>query len=203
VSRRPAEDRGLTEQAVPGDLAARQRRGGERFQLRGDRGQTELLGDWDEDVQGLPGSAKLFRLRQIPDRLHVVQPVRQLHFDDPGVGRLRGRNRPRQLMSEPASAAVQGHDPGNHRRDSGAEFSAHRGERIRGVLHRVVQYRRAQGLVIRAEPGEDRRDADRVGDVGVAAAPELAPVTARRDIVGPQEELDVGIWPGGPEGLAC
>jgi hypothetical protein len=65
-----------------------------------------------------------------------------------------------------------------------------------------VQHRRAQGQVIRAEPGQDRRDADRVGDVGVAAAPELAPVTARRDIVGPQEELDVGIWPGGPEGLA-
>jgi hypothetical protein len=73
VSRGPTEDRGLMEQAVPGDLAARQRRGGERFQLRGDRGQTELLGDWDEDVQGLPGSVKLFRLRQIPDRLHVVQ----------------------------------------------------------------------------------------------------------------------------------
>ena len=103
------------------------------------------------------------------------------------------------LISAPASAAVQGHDPGHHRRSSGAEFSAHRGERIRGVLHRVVQYRRAQGLVVRAEPREDRRHAHRVGDVWVAAAPELTLVASCRYVIGPLEQVDVGIRPGGSE----
>lgn len=43
MSRWPTEDQGLAEQAVPRDLAAREGCGGERFQLRGDRGQAELL----------------------------------------------------------------------------------------------------------------------------------------------------------------
>lgn len=64
-----------------------------------------------------------------------------------------------------------------------------------------MQYRRAQGLVVRAESGEYRRHAHRVGHVGVAAAPELAVMEVRRDIVGPPEQVDVGIRPGRPEGL--
>ena len=85
---------------------------------------------------------------------------------------------------------------------SGPNSRLSAGERVRGVFHRVVQYRRAQGPVVRAEPGEDRRDGHRMGDVRVTAAPELAMMAVRRDIVGPPEQVDIGIGPGGPEGLA-
>jgi hypothetical protein len=64
---------GPAQQAVPGELSARQRRGGERFQFRRDRVQAELHTHGDEDVQGLPGLALLLRLREEPYRLHIVQ----------------------------------------------------------------------------------------------------------------------------------
>jgi len=35
-----------------------------------------------------------------------------------------------------------------------------------------------------------------VGDVRVAAAPELALMVVRRDIVGPPQQVDIGIAPG-------
>ena len=192
---------GPAQQTAPGELPARQRRGGERFQFRGDRVQAELLTHRHEDVQGLPGFALLFRLREEPYRLHVVQPVGQLHRDDPGVGGFHGCYHPRHLASPPLEV-IQRHGSGHHRRDVLPEFAAQRGKRVRGVLHGVMEQGRAQGPVIGAEPGKDRRHAHRMGDVRVAAAPELTSVASRRDIVGPPKKVHIGIGPGGPEGLA-
>jgi hypothetical protein len=64
---------GPAQQTVPGELPARQRRGGERFLFRGDRMQAELLTHGDEDVQGFLGFALFLRLREEPHRLHIVQ----------------------------------------------------------------------------------------------------------------------------------
>jgi len=75
-----------------------------------------------------------------------------------------------------------------------------------GVLDRVVQHRRAQRLIIDLddllEPGEDRRDRYRMGDVRVFTVACLALMAPRRDIAGPPDQLHVGAWPGGHDDLA-
>jgi len=65
-----------------------------------------------------------------------------------------------------------------------------------------VQHRRAQHLVSRGEFRQDGRDRQRVRDVRVTAHPGLALMPGRRHVVGPPDELNVGIWPGDPEDLA-
>jgi hypothetical protein len=57
-----------------------------------------------------------------------------------------------------------------------------------------------QHLVIGAEPGQNRRDLHRVGDVRFAAVADLALMTTRRDIVGPPKQLDIGIRTGRSHG---
>ena len=57
-------------------------------------------------------------------------------------------------------------------------------ERDRRVLDRVVQQRGRERDVVEAEVGEDHRHAERVGDVGVARAPDLVAVGVAGDVVG-------------------
>ena len=61
-----------------------------------------------------------------------------------------------------------------------------------GVLDRVVEQRGGDGDVVEAEVGEDQRDAERVGDVGLARAADLLPVGVAGDLVGVLDEGGVG-----------
>jgi hypothetical protein len=60
-----------------------------------------------------------------------------------------------------------------------------------------VQHRSAQCLIFDlaglVKPGEDRRDYDRVSDIRVAAAAQLAVMPSRGDIAGTPDQLDVSV----------
>ena len=64
----------------------------------------------------------------------------------------------------------------DERRDLLAELGAHLVERRAGVLHRVVQQRRAQRLGVEPHAGADLGHADRVDDEVLAGAPALVRV---------------------------
>ena len=53
-----------------------------------------------------------------------------------------------------------------------------------GVLDRVVEQRGGDGDVVETEVGEDQRDAERVGDVGLARAPDLLAVGVAGELEG-------------------
>jgi hypothetical protein len=118
---------------------------------------------------------------------------------DLGVGGRHGRHHLTSLASRPLAEVVERHVPGHHRRDPGAEVASHRGQRVRGVHNGAVQDGRAWHLIIDAssivEPGEDRRDRDRMGDVRIAAPAQLAPVAPGRDLAGPFDQLSISTWP--------
>jgi hypothetical protein len=66
-----------------------------------------------------------------------------------------------------------------------------------------MQYRRNQHLVVRdTEPGENRRDRDRMGDIRVTAVPFLTLMALRRDILGTSDQVDVGVRLDSQEGRA-
>ena len=73
-------------------------------------------------------------------------------------------------------------------------------EGVRRVLDRVVQQRGDQRDRVHAELGEDRRDRERVGDVGVAALAQLAAVVVLGDAVGVLQQSQVGLGVRGPVG---
>jgi hypothetical protein len=141
-----------------------------------------------------------FRLRQELQRPHIVQSVRHPHDDDPGVGGPYRRHRLRHRASLSSADLTKRRVLGHHRRDCSAEPAPQFGECSWGVLESVVQYSSAQHLVVGAEPGENRRNLYRVGDVRVATPADLALMTARRDIVGSSEQLDVGTRAGRSKG---
>lgn len=84
--------------------------------------------------------------------------------------------------------------PGDHRRDRGTEIVLQRGQRVRGVFHRVVQDRGTQHLIIDLagllEPGQDRCDRNRVSGVRITAVAQLTLMAPGRDITGPPDRLD-------------
>src|SRR5690606_28989987 len=114
------------------------------------------------------------------ERAHVVQPVGQLDQDDAHVARhgeqhlaealrlllLLGRER------DPVQLGQAVDDVG----DLGSEALVDGLLGDRGILDRVVQQRRHQGFGVELPARADLRHRDRVGDVGLAAAAELAQV---------------------------
>ena len=174
---------------------------GERFQFHLDRVHAELSCDPHEDIERFPGLAQLLNLRDELHGPHVVQPVRQLDRKNPGVGALHGGHH----LGHPAPSALDLVQRGRSRHQSrhpGTELAAQCGQRVRGVLDRVVQHCRAKHLVIRAGLGQDRGDSQRMGDVRVTAPARLAPMPGCRHVIGPLDAFDVGIGPGNPENLA-
>jgi hypothetical protein len=132
--------------------------------------------------------------------------VGQLRGDNPGIsGHHRGRC-PGHLACRLPAEAIKRHVPGYHRSDPRAELASQRGQRVRGVLDRIVQDRCAQRLVIDladvVKPGEDQCDRYRVGDVRVAAPAHLALVAPARDLAGPFDQVGVSVRPGGQDDLA-
>ena len=128
-----------------------------------------------------------------------MQPFGQFHGDDPGVGGRHGRHHLTALASRPLAEVVKRHVPGDHRRDPGAEVAPHHGQRVRGVHDCAVQDGRAERLIIDrtsiVEPGEDRRDRDRMGDVRIAAPAQLALMAPGRDLAGPLDQLSISTRP--------
>ena len=161
---------------------AAERGRGECVQLGLDRLEAEQPGGRDEDVACLGGLAQLLVRGQELHGAHVVQPVRDLDRQNLRVSGLGGRYRLAPGARVPVSDLVQRGDSRHQAGDLGAELAVQLSEGTGRVVGRVVQQRRAQRLVAGAEPGQDRRNGQRVGDIRVAAEAGLAVMPGRRDV---------------------
>jgi hypothetical protein len=98
---------------------------------------------------------------------------------------------------------VKRRDPGHYLGRPCAEVASQLGQRIRGVIYRVVQYRRAQHLVVCGDKlSENRRDRSWMGYIRVTAIAFLILMTPGRDVVGAAEQFDIGVRPDSQDGLA-
>ena len=89
--------------------------------------------------------------------------------------------------------------PSTRRATSSPKSRVSCGERVLGVLDRVVQQGGAQRRLVHAQLGQDRGHGERVGDVRVAALAHLALVHALRGPVGPLDQRQVGLGMVGPD----
>jgi hypothetical protein len=190
----------------PGDLVVPlgvHGREGQVLQLPLDRVHAEPVGQRGEDLQRLAGLAFLLVPGQVAQCPHVVQPVGQLDHQHPDVAG-HGHDHLADGLGLGRVAVLDlvqlGHavDQG---RDVLAEVTAQLGQRVRGVLHGVVQQGRADRVGVHAELGEDRRHRQRVGDVRVAALALLVAVPVGGDVVGALDQPHVRLGVGGPHGL--
>ena len=149
-------------------LAGVQRREREVLELPLDRVDPQAVRDRRVDLQRLPRLVDLLLLGHRLDRAHVVQPVGELDQDDPHVGGHRDHHLAvvlrLRLVARVEGDARQLRDAVHHVGDLLAEALAHLLDRGRGVLHRVVQQRRAQRLGVEAHPRADSRHPHRVHD---------------------------------------
>ena len=79
----------------------------------------------------------------------------------------------------------------DHDGDFDAEFFAHIVKRIVGVFHNVVQQRCSERNGRHADLGENRRNCDRVRDVGIAASAHLPLVGFVSQTVRPEDHIRV------------
>ncbi len=158
-------------------LAGVQGREREVLELPLDRVDAQAMRDRGVDLQGLLRLVDLLLLGHRLDRAHVVQAVGELDQDDPHVGGHRHHHLAvvlrLRLIARVEGDAGQLGDAVHHVRDLLAEALAHLLDRGRGVLHGVVQQRRAQRLGVQAHPRADARDPHGVHDEVLAG---LAPL---------------------------
>ncbi len=149
-------------------LARVQGREGEVLELPLDRVDTQPMSQRRVDVERLARLLDLLLLSHRVDRAHVVQPVGELDQDHPHVGGHRDHHLAVVLRLR-LIARGEG-DPGQLRhavddlRDLLAEARAHLLDRSGGVLHRVVQQRRAQRLGVQPHARADARHPNGVHD---------------------------------------
>ncbi len=173
----------------------------EVFELPLDRVHAESVGQRRKDVERLGGDSNLLVGPQRSQRAHVVQPICQL--DDQDADLFRGRHDHLAdrlgLRRLAVGQLVQFRDAIDHAGDFVGELLPHLFERVLSVLHRVMQQGRDDHGFRHAELGEDRRDGQRMGDVGLARLPRLAVVMVLGDPVGPLDQLEVSFGVVGPE----
>ena len=136
------------------------------------RVDAEPVGDRRVDLQRLLGDPVLLFRRQRLQRLHVVQPVGELHQDDADVLHHREHHLAEALRLRLGAAGegqlVELADAVHQAGDLGAEPRLDLGLGGGRVLDHVVQQRRRDRLVVEVELREDARHRHRVGDVGLA-----------------------------------
>ena len=128
-------------------------------------------------------------------RARIVQAVGELDDEHPDVFRHRDDHLADRLGlgGVPELDLVDLGDAVDEHPDLVAEVRAQLIDRVRSVLHRVVQERRSDRLRPDAEVGEDLCDRERVRDVRLAALAGLARVRPLRHLVGALDEGDIGL----------
>jgi hypothetical protein len=156
---------------------------------------AQPVGQRRVDVEGLAGLALLRLLLQVAQRAHVVEAVGQLDDEHADVAAHRHDHLADRLGLGGVAVLdlVELGDAVDERSDLVAEVVAQLLEGVRRVLDRVVQEGRDQRRLGHADFGQDRRDRERVGDVGVAALAHLARVVPLGHRVGALEQLEVGL----------
>ena len=155
------------------------------------------------DVAGLLGDLEPALLRQVMERPHVVEPVGQLHQDDPdvvdhrqqhlaevlGLALLARRERDRPQLGHPL------HDVG----DVVAEQLPDPLDRGLGVLDDVVEQTSGDGHDVQFHVRQQVGDFDRMDEVGLPGVADLAFVFEGREDVRPPEQLDIGLGVVAPD----
>ena len=183
-----------------GVLLRVQDREGQVLQLPLDGRHPEPVRERRHHLQRLAGLLRLLLRRQEAHRAHVVQPVGQLDDQHPGVAGHRDDHLADGLRLGRVAELdlVQLGDAVDEVRHLVAELLAQPVQRVVGVLHRVVQQRRHQRGGVHAQLGEDRRDGQRVRDVGIAGLALLARVLRVGHLV-----RVLSAAPGRPSGAGC
>ena len=166
------------------------------FELSLDEAHAEAVGERGVDVQGLPGDFPAAGLRQKLQGPHVVETVGQFDHDHADVGDHRQDHLPESLrllllardVGEPADLRQAVHEIGNGRAELLRDRLAGRQRVLEDVVEKPDHDRDVVGLHL----GEDRRDIQRMDQVGLPGAAHLAPVLAGREHVGPAQEVLVG-----------
>ncbi len=160
------------------------------------------------EVHRLLRDAAPLLLRQIVERAHVVQAVRELDEDDADI--LRDREQQLAVILDLALlAALEGEradlgDAVHDLRHLRAELALDVGHRHGGVLHHVVDEAAGDRHGVEMQLGEDLRDLHAVHDVRLARGALLPvvrrfaePIGAREQIgIEPREQLGVEVPPG-------
>ncbi len=158
---------------------------------------AEAVRDRGVDVEGLVRNLAALGLREKPERAHVVEPVRELDHHDAQVRDHGQEHLPEGLrllllardVGELADLRQAVHEVG----DFGPELLGNRLLRRERVLENVVEEPDDDRNIVGLEVREDRGDVQGVNEVGLARAPDLPLVLARRKDVGPPQQLLVGV----------
>ena len=149
------------------------------------------------DVERLLGDAAARRRRHELQRAHVVQAVGELdqqHADVVGdrqqqlaqvfglLGLARDQLQPLQLGQ-----------PLDQRADLVAEHLVDLGAGGLGILDGVVQQRRDDGGIVELEIGEDRRDLERMREIGIAGCAGLRAMRLHGIDIGAVQQILVGV----------
>ena len=155
-----------------GVLARVQRLEREVLELPLERVDTEPVRERRVDLERLPRLLHLLLLAEVLDRAQVVEAVGELDQDDAHVLGHRHDHLPvvlgLRLLAGLELDARQLRDAVDELGDLVAELLAQRLELDAGVLDDVVEERGGDGLLVEAQAGEDRGDADGMRDEGLA-----------------------------------
>ncbi len=158
---------------------------------------AHAAGEGRIDVQRLLGDAAARGVRHEFQRAHVVQPIGELdqqHADVVG-------NRQQQLaqvlgllgLARDQLQPFQLGEPFDQRADLVAEDLVDLGARRLGILDGVVEQGRHDGGVVELEPGQNRRDLERMREIRIAGRARLAAVRLHGVDIGAIEQILVGI----------
>ena len=171
--------------------------GGERqvLELPLDRVHAQAVGQRGVDLEGLGCLLALFRGRQPPQGSHVVQTVGQFDHQHADVPRHGNHHLAHSLGGRGLAVgdAVQLGDAVDQPADLVAEVRRQGVEGVLGVLDGVVEQRRRQGRSCHAQFGQDRRDRQRVRDVGLPGAAQLVLVQQPGGLVGALQQAQIGL----------
>ena len=130
-------------------------------------------------------------------RAHVVQAVGELDQEHADVVGDREQQLAQVLgllgLARDQLQPLQLGEPLDQRADLVAEDVVDLGARRLGILDGVVQQRRDDGGVVELEVGEDRRDFERMREIGIAGGARLRAVRLHGVDIGAVEQVFVGI----------
>ena len=166
---------------------------------------AHAAGERGIDVQRLLGDAAARGVRHEFQRAHVVQAIGELDQKHANVV----GNREQQLaqilgllgLARDQLQPLQLGEPFDQRADLVAEDVVDLGARRLGILDGVVQQGSYDGGVIELEVGQDRRDLERMREIGIAGRPCLRAVRLHGVDIGAVQQVFVGIGIIRPDAL--
>ena len=167
---------------------------------------AHALGERRIDIHRLAGdAATLLDILDEMERAHVVQAIGELDQEDANVLRHRQHQLAEilgllGLIGLQLDARQLGHAV-DKPRNIAAEYPLDVIERRDRILDRVVQQPGDDRRGVELHAGEDAGDLDGMGEIGIAARPELRPMRLHREDIGAVERVLIGRRIIGPDAL--